>query len=189
MEDQYVWGQQNTKAQRIESLVDDDSTEMLCKIFITWNLFLLPNSCSIQKPFRNCSYKRLSPFLSISKNFFNPWALLCFGHLCSGIQIPQFSWMITLDMTENRCLEDIFALPAQWVEPLFYHLGVIEITTGVSAGRKITYYCWGTLPEFLPAWCYLEARESRKNYVFCLFICKAMNRYSLSPFCPLSRCH
>lgn len=162
------------------------------RCFVRFSLRETSFFCQTLAAYRNPSITVLIKdyllFLSISKNFFHPWALLCFGQLCSGIQIPQLSWMITLDMTENRCLEDIFALPAQWAEPLFYHLGVIEITTGVSAGRKITYYCWGTLLEFLPAWCYLEARESRKNYVCCL-LCKAMNRYSLSPFCPLSRCH
>lgn len=61
---------------------------------------------------------------------------LNFGQLCVGIQIPQLvSCMTTPGMTVVVSLRDIFVLPTQWAELLFCHLEVIEITTGVSAGR------------------------------------------------------
>lgn len=72
----HVWGQQNSRAHSKQSSVDGDSTEMLFKIF---SLFLLPNSCSIEKPFCNHSYKRVSPFFGISNNFFHPQAVLYLG--------------------------------------------------------------------------------------------------------------
>lgn len=112
---------------------------------------------------------------------------LSFGQLCGCIQIPQFFWMITSDMTESRRLKDIFARLAQWVELLFYHWGIIEITAGVSAGRKITSCCWGTLTEPLLVVCHREARESRKDCYVCCLLDKGMNRYSLLPSSPLKR--
>lgn len=143
MADQYVWGQQNTRVQRKQSLVDEN-TEMLCKIFITWSFF-----CQTLTAYRNPSItifiKDSLSFFGISKIIFFPAMnvvifRLNFGQLYIGIQIPQLlSCMITQGMTKGRCLKDIFVLPKQWAELLFCHLEVIEITTGVSAGRKITY--------------------------------------------------
>lgn len=164
------------------------------RCFVRFSLHEISFFCqtySVKNLFHYLSYQRLYHFFSISKVIFNPWALCSGLALVSygGLQIPQFFWIITPDMTESRCLEDIFALPTQWADLLFYHWGVIEITTGVSAGRKITYRCWGTLTEFLPALCHLEARESRKDCYMCCLLGKAVNRYSLSPSSPLKRSH
>lgn len=108
MEDHYVWGQQNCRVHRKQPSADGDSTEMFFKIF---SLFPLPNSCSVEKTFCNHSYKRLSPFFGICKNFFSPRSTVMFRlslcQLCSSIWIPQFSW-ITPDMVETGSMQNIF---------------------------------------------------------------------------------
>lgn len=71
----YVWGQQSSRAHRKQPSLDGGSTEMLLKIF---SLFLLPNSCSVEKPFCNHSYKRVSPFFGIGNNCFSSTSTVIF---------------------------------------------------------------------------------------------------------------
>lgn len=87
--------------------------------FSVHEIFLLPNSQSIQKSFHNNFYKRFFLFLvSVRLFFFSAMYIIMFrlnfGQLCVGIQIPQLvSCMTTPGMTVVVSLRDIFVLPTQ----------------------------------------------------------------------------
>lgn len=92
-----------------------------------FSVFLLPNSCSVEKTLCNHSCKIVSPFLGIINNFFHPWALLYLGLAFIGyVVIHEFliGGLIVFLYYVSICV-------ISFVSFYFYNVSALQCSMGV----------------------------------------------------------